>query len=146
MTSTESREFSPDEANRMLPLVRVIVRDIRDTFQRYSEAKSALGLSRRDAIDEDGGGESGSTEDRTASLEREVAELSSELKGLVRELSELGVLIKDPVEGIVNFPFRRDDEAAFLCWKDGQDKVAAWHGLEESWASRRPIESAASTR
>ena len=145
MKTTESRVFSPDEANRMLPLVRVIVRDIRDTFHRYSETKNALGKLRREEVDEDGDGRSEDHEDRSASLERQVQEQSAELKTLVRELSELGVLIKDPVEGIVNFPFHRDDEAAFLCWKDGEEKVSAWHGVEESWASRRPLESAAPT-
>ena len=129
MKTTESRVFSPDEANRMLPLVRVIVRDIRDTFHRYSETKNALGKLRREEVDEDGDGRSEDHEDRSASLERQVQEQSAELKTLVRELSELGVLIKDPVEGIVNFPFRRDDEAAFLCWKDGEEKVSAWHGV-----------------
>jgi hypothetical protein len=27
-----------------------------------------------------------------------------------------------------------------LCWKLGEDEVAFWHGLEDGFAGRRPVE------
>jgi hypothetical protein len=134
--------FTVDEANRMLPLVSVIVRDIRDTFRSYSDTKKELGRRRQAARDHS---ENDVEPDvRTTSLERKVDRLSGEVKDLVRELGELGVLIKDPVEGLVDFPFERDGEPAFLCWKHGEERVSSWHGVDEGYSTRRPIDSAPS--
>jgi hypothetical protein len=39
----------------------------------------------------------------------------------------------------VDFYGRRDGEVVYLCWRDGEDRVAHWHTLGSGFAGRRPL-------
>jgi hypothetical protein len=76
-------------------------------------------------------------------LARVEAEIADEAKGVaqcVNGIHGLGAQVKDADEGLVDFPALRDDEEVLLCWKLGEDEVAFWHGLEDGFAGRRPVE------
>ncbi len=128
--------FTLEEAARTLPLVNVIVRDIRSTFARYSEQKKEIGRLRHDTIL--------AANDRhaeaVAALEESVRILSRTLKTFVNELTELGVLMKDPVEGIVDFPFDHDGEVAYLCWRFSDESISTWHRADEAVEDRHPLD------
>ena len=51
----------------------------------------------------------------------------------------LGVEVKDVDQGLVDFRGTVGTEPAYLCWKDGEDRVAHWHPLEGGFAARRPL-------
>jgi len=69
-------------------------------------------------------------------LQREAAAVA----GAVEELQALGVLVKDLDRGLVDFPALRDGEEVLLCWQVGEGEVAYWHGLEEGFAGRKPLD------
>ena len=51
-----------------------------------------------------------------------------------------GAIVKDLDEGLVDFPAVRDGEEILLCWRLGEEEVAYWHGLEEGFAGRQPLD------
>jgi hypothetical protein len=57
----------------------------------------------------------------------------------VARIHELGALVKDLDEGLVDFPARRGDEEVLLCWQVGEEDVSYWHGLEEGFSGRKPL-------
>jgi hypothetical protein len=57
-----------------------------------------------------------------------------------RAVEDLGAVIKDPREGLVDFYGRVDGKLVWLCWKYGEEKVTHYHGLDEGFAGRKPIE------
>ena len=57
------------------------------------------------------------------------------------EIEEMGAVLKDPHLGLVDFYGHVDGKAVWLCWKYGEDAVTHYHGLEEGFAGRKPIES-----
>jgi hypothetical protein len=63
-----------------------------------------------------------------------------ELEECVGRLIELGVQVKDPEVGLIDFPSRRDGADVLLCWRAGEDAVEYWHDLEEGYAGRKPID------
>ena len=65
---------------------------------------------------------------------------AAELRDAVDQLLELGVEVKDPDVGLVDFPSRRAGEDVLLCWRAGEDAVEYWHDLEEGYAGRKPID------
>ena len=82
-----------------------------------------------------------------ASLETDLNEAQTELGGLadvalacVDRLEELGVVLKDLDLGLLDFPSVRDGEDVLLCWQVGEEAVTSWHGLEEGFAGRKPID------
>jgi hypothetical protein len=58
----------------------------------------------------------------------------------VARLHALGVLVKDLDSGLVDFPALRGEEEVLLCWQVGEPEVAYWHGLEEGFAGRKPLD------
>lgn len=58
----------------------------------------------------------------------------------VERLHELGVTLKDLDLGLLDFPAVRDGEQVLLCWHVGEESVSTWHGLEEGFAGRKPID------
>ena len=66
--------------------------------------------------------------------------LVKELEACVEELVALGIVVKDVDLGLVDFPARRHGEDVLLCWHVGEERVAFWHGLEEGYAGRKPVD------
>ena len=42
--------------------------------------------------------------------------------------------------GLLDFPCVVDDQIVLLCWKFGEEKIEFWHGLEEGFRGRKPID------
>jgi hypothetical protein len=66
--------------------------------------------------------------------------LAGELERCLLELDALGVVVKDIDLGLLDFPARREGEDVLLCWHVGEDSVTSWHGLEEGFAGRKPVD------
>ena len=130
------RLYTPDLARRSLPLVSAIARDVRDTAQGIR----AIWLESRD----DGDGS------RDEGLDNHLGDLRRRFSGLVAELESLGVELKDPMSGLLDFRAQREGEEVYLCWRLGEDSVDYWHSLDSGFAGRRPMaefyESSTSTQ
>jgi hypothetical protein len=84
-----------------------------------------------------GNGDPGSSAEADR-LEREAADIGEGMRTLAGLLEELGVQLRDPEMGLVDFPGERDGEPVWLCWRLADPAVAYWHGTDEGYASRRP--------
>ncbi len=74
-------------------------------------------------------------EEGTAALRRAEDDLVAALGGL----EELGVQLKDPRTGLVDFLSNRNGEQVELCWQLGEDRVAHWHRIGEGFPGRKPL-------
>jgi len=60
---------------------------------------------------------------------------------IVRGLEQRGILVKGLEHGLVDFPhIRGNGDEVYLCWQIGEDDIRYWHGLDDSFAGRRPLE------
>jgi hypothetical protein len=50
------------------------------------------------------------------------------------------VQVKDLDIGLLDFPCRVNGEIILLCWKLGEEGITHWHGVEEGFAGRKPID------
>jgi len=70
--------------------------------------------------------------------EAEAAE--NRAKDTLAELGELGVEVKDPWSGLVDFYAKRGGgDVVYLCWKQGERAITHWHPLTGGFAARRPV-------
>jgi hypothetical protein len=129
------RHFTVEQANRTLPLVRKIVGDIVNEHRRWREAILELDLVSQSAHPEDHLA-------RADELNREVVALSRELDGYQRELSDLGIQLKDPRLGLVDFPSDIGGRRVLLCWRLGEPEVQFWHETDAGYAGRQPLSPA----
>ena len=129
------RYFTAAEANELLPEVRPVVE--RMVAHRRSLALATVRHARIAATIASNGG--GVRPHEVDELQRAIEAEAEEVVRRVEELQELGVLVKDLDEGLVDFPALRGDEEVLLCWRLGEDEVAFWHSLEGGFAGRRPL-------
>ena len=47
--------------------------------------------------------------------------------------------MKDPAQGLLDFPALRRGEEVCLCWRVGEAEIGYWHSLEDGFAGRRPL-------
>ena len=67
--------------------------------------------------------------------------VAREIEGLMRDIAELGVEVKDADQGLIDFRAQRRGREIFLCWKLGEgDRIAFWHDLDTGFAGRKIIE------
>lgn len=127
------KTYTLDEANAMLPLLRVILRDIttlanelRDRYERVVRLQKTQGLDQ--------------------AHQEEVQQLLAEFEGgqdkmreYEQELEKLGVELKDYYTGLVDFRHLRDGKEVYLCWKLGEPDIAHWHELNSGFSGRQKL-------
>jgi hypothetical protein len=86
-----------------------------------------------------GNGHGGGRED-LAGARAALARAEHELAAALTALEELGVVVKDVDAGLVDFLSLRDGEQVCLCWQVGEPELAWWHGLEEGFQGRKPLD------
>jgi hypothetical protein len=56
------------------------------------------------------------------------------------EIDSIGVQVKDIDIGLLDFPCEVEGQVILLCWKLGEKTITHWHGTDEGFASRKPID------
>ena len=134
------RFFTVEEANALVSTLQI-------EFGRIARARSALGP----LIESLGGAEAAVAilheggeppPGREAEAER-LRATAAEITEAVERVNELGCLVKDLERGLVDFYAMQDGEAVLLCWQFGEPAVTHWHGVDEGFAGRKPIEGVA---
>lgn len=123
--------FTVEEANSLLPSVRLIVKAIQRSHRRLTSFQAAARLA-SDGAELGGGG----------MLEGEkYANLLVQLSMGASQLEGLGIQLKDYNQGLIDFPSIREGRVVLLCWKsDEGDRVEWWHDVEAGFAGRQPLE------
>jgi hypothetical protein len=62
------------------------------------------------------------------------------LKAALERIEEAGAMVKDLDIGLIDFLAQYRGQDVCLCWKLGEDRIEFWHGLEEGFRGRKPID------
>ena len=133
------RYFTLAEANQRLPLVRVIVSDIVELFRDVTDRRQRL----IDLIERNQLGSKRVASPYTEELEQMQADIQADVERLnvfAQELADLGIELKDPNIGLIDFPTLVDDREAYLCWKLGEPEVGFWHELTAGVQGRQSVD------
>lgn len=122
------RQFTREEANAALPALRRLLQRLRDAKDMLTDAEAHEALS--EAAPTNGGGEPGA----------QVGEAFLQVRRLLASLESQGIVIRDIDRGLIDFPTMVDGQEAYLCWELGEESVDWWHGTEEGFSSRQPLD------
>jgi hypothetical protein len=129
------RLFTTREANALLPELEPAIARMRAAAQtRLAASETLQAFARR--LEVSGGGRPDAGE---AEAQRELGDAVEQLRESLEALTRLGVQVKDPLRGLIDFPSERDGELVELCWLHGEPVVSHWHRLGEGFAGRRSL-------
>jgi hypothetical protein len=122
--------FTVEEANALLPSVRLILRKIQRSRRRLSAYRDEAKLAAEGA--EQGGGGMVGGELYAKILTNFTEELA--------ELDVIGVQLKDFDRGLIDFPSLREGRVVLLCWQLGEgDELEWWHDMDAGFGGRTPL-------
>lgn len=70
----------------------------------------------------------------------ERAKAEQRVKDTLAEIDSIGVQVKDLDIGLLDFPCEVEGQTILLCWKLGEKAITHWHGVQEGFAGRKPID------
>jgi hypothetical protein len=122
--------FTVQEANALLPSVRIIVGKIQRAHRKLAPFRDDARKAAEGAEQGGGGMANGVA----------YAAVLTELTTQVAELEALGVQLKDFERGLIDFPSLRDGRVVLLCWQLGEgDELEWWHDVDAGFAGRTPL-------
>ena len=129
--------FYLDEAQMLLPILESLLKQaingkklIEDVDNELQETAHRVFLN-------------GGTQLNVVHLARRKAEREKAIRRIKDALAEIdatGVQVKDLDIGLLDFPCKVDGETLLLCWKLGEPTITHWHGTNEGFVGRKPID------
>ena len=129
--------FTLDEAQSLLPVLEALLKRAREGREAAELVESELGdLSRRIFL-------SGGMKVDIGRVAKQRAEMEGHLQRVqesAAEIDSIGVQVKDLEAGLLDFPFRLDEEVVLLCWRMGEPAIEHWHTVESGFQGRKPVD------
>jgi hypothetical protein len=132
-----AKRFTLAEAQRLIPEVDRLLREALAAKSEYQESEQAIrAFSERVMM------MGGIVVDRERALESRARrdETASRLRDCIEAVLETGCLVKDLDIGLVDFPTLFRGVEVYLCWKLGESGIEFWHGVDEGFRGRKPID------
>ncbi len=119
------RTWTAAEADAALPVVRAAVARAKAAMAGHAtRLGTATAMTERRTNGHAGGGGE-----------------ATEVRAVIDELDALGILLRDPGRGLVDFPaLAPSGRPYWLCWLDGEPSVNWWHWVETGFAGRTRLD------
>lgn len=131
------KTFTLDEAQSLLPVLESLLKRAIDSKNAAEEVESKISeLSRRIYL-------SGGMRVDLPQVAHQRAEMEEHLqrvKESIAEIDAIGVQVKDLETGLLDFPFRLDEDIVLLCWRMGESAIEHWHTVESGFQGRKPVD------
>ena len=131
------RFFTLQQAEQLLPEVEPAIRDAIALKSEYQQAEAEWqDFAHR--VTMLGGVLVDHSQLREQKNRRE--SLALHLKELLEKIQEYGCVVKDLDIGLIDFPTQFHGQEVYLCWKLGEPGIQFWHGVDEGFRGRKPID------
>jgi hypothetical protein len=131
------RTFTLEEAHSLLPVLESLVRTAIRAKKIIDEVDAELQAAAQRVF------LNGGMFLNVAPLARRKAErgkAEQRAKDALAEIESIGVQVKDIEIGLLDFPCEVEGQVILLCWKLGEKSITHWHGTQEGFAGRKPID------
>ncbi len=131
------RTFTLEEAHTLLPILESLLKQAIQGKKLIEEVDAELQQTAHRVF------LSGGMLLNVVHLARRKAEREKSIRRVKDALAEIGatgVQVKDLDIGLLDFPCKVEGEILLLCWKLGEPEIAHWHGTNEGFAGRKPVD------
>ncbi len=131
------KTFTLDEAQSLLPVLESLLKRAIEGKRAAETVESDLSdLARQIYL-------SGGMRVDTTKVAAKRAEMDTHLQRVresITEIDAIGVQVKDIETGLLDFPFRLDDDVVLLCWRLGEPSIEHWHTTDAGFKGRQPVD------
>jgi len=131
------KTFTIEEAQSLLPVLESLLKRAIEAKQAAEQIESELAeLARRIYL-------SGGMKVDSNSVAKQRADMDDHLKlarESIAEIDAIGVQVKDLEAGLLDFPYRLDDQVVLLCWRMGETAIEHWHTVDSGFQGRQPVD------
>ena len=131
----KKRYFTLQEANALVPWLDSVLREASSVREELTAEEQALDEVLRKT-----------RSNGQRSLEKEIVQgrqrvesLTQQLRALVAQITNKGIIVRDLDRGLVDFPSLREGREVYLCWLWGEEEIAFWHEVDAGFAGRQPL-------
>lgn len=131
------KTFTLDEAQSLLPVLESLLKRAIDGKRAAESVETDLSeLARQIYL-------SGGMRVDTAKVAGKRTEMETHLQRVresIAEIDAIGVQVKDLETGLLDFPFRLDEDVVLLCWRLGEPSIEHWHTTDTGFKGRQPVD------
>ncbi len=120
------RYFDLEEANKVLESIKPVIYDFIDIREEMMDI-----IERISTVDD---------ELEKMYMESVLEDKKRELNNLLYEISQSGAVVKGLNPLLLDFLSKKGNQDIWLCWLEGEDSITHWHGLDEGFMGRKPVE------
>ncbi len=133
----EQRLFTLTEAERTRAEVEPVLiqaieirRKLRPLSERLGEMANKIAFAGGMQVSYEG----------AARLRMQHDHLAEAVRTAPEKIESTGCVVKDLDVGLLDFPSLIENEEVYLCWRLGEDRIRYYHGIEEGFAGRKPLD------
>jgi hypothetical protein len=126
-----------EEARQALPTVRPLLQELADAMVEVGRLQRVVSAMRR--VTAADGALVADAWDETREDESPLLLAQEVARRCMSRLGEMGIEVKDPARGLIDFYHWRDGEVVFLCYLLGEADIEYWHTLDGGFAGRQPL-------
>jgi hypothetical protein len=132
------RTFTLDEAQSLLPVLESLLRNAIAGKKIMDEVEAEMQATNH-RIFLNGG----TFVDIVPLARRKAERLKAEqrVRDALAEIDSIGVQVKDLSIGLLDFPCDVEGHVILLCWKLGEKSITHWHGTDEGFSGRKPVDA-----
>lgn len=129
--------FTREEAERVLRDVELLLREAIRLKAQFQEADDILKSIAREITMRGG---MAVNREQMSETQKQRDSSVTRLQAAMEAIQEKGCLVKDLDTGLLDFPTLYKDREVYLCWRLGEQRIDFWHGVDEGFRGRKPID------
>lgn len=133
----ENKTFTLSEANALLPQLKVdlirlqaLSQQFEDQYVELQSEKKAYKQSSVQPV---------AIQDPFFEAESQLEFMRIEADLLIENFKRKGVQLKMINPGLIDFPAVLNGEDILICWKEGEESIGHYHGLDDGFVGRKPL-------
>ena len=131
------KRFTREEAEELLPYVAPLLFKLRE----LNRQRDQLQVQGAEVVQKSRGNGHG-VDNEAGKVGREMEEAGTQITELIEKVQGMGIELKDPEAGLIDFRSIRGGREVYLCWRLGEEHVYFWHEIDAGFAGRQPLEEA----
>ncbi len=131
---SEQQYFYLEQANQLIPWLKNKLEEI------YSLASNVTpDLESHQLASEIYTNGTSKSVEHLSGLQKEKEEVEKQIEGILEDIKEKGIILRNIENGLSDFPSVKDGEEIFYCWTSEETQIQYWHYRHEGYNGRKSI-------